>query len=308
MANRWWVYQRERFPVFAHGPLIAAFSLSAVSFSRLLRGRSDLPGAAATLVAFATALLYMLQLRIADEFKDFEEDARYRPDRPVPRGLVSLRELGFVGVGCAAVQAGLALWLDPSMLLLLAVVWAYLALMSKEFFVGEWLKRHHVLYLVSHMAILPLVDLYATACDWWAGGDRVPPPGLVWFLIVSYFNGVVIEVGRKIRAPADEEPGVNTYSALWGLRRAVGIWLGAMALTAACAGRAACLIDWTGPVAAVLAVLLATAGLLAVRFLRRPESRTAKPIETFSGVWTLLMYLTLGVVPLAWRWWNSSRS
>ena len=24
--NRWWIYQKERFPIFGHGPLIAAFS------------------------------------------------------------------------------------------------------------------------------------------------------------------------------------------------------------------------------------------------------------------------------------------
>ena len=36
--RRWWIYQRERFPVLAHGLLIAAFSSSAVCFSQLLRG------------------------------------------------------------------------------------------------------------------------------------------------------------------------------------------------------------------------------------------------------------------------------
>src|SRR5262245_37021534 len=213
--NRWWVYQRERFPVFAHGPLIAAFSLSAVSFSRLLRGQVSWPDGKAALVAFLTALLFIFQLRIADEFKDFEEDSKYRPYRAVPRGLVTLRELGWVGVGTAAIQAALAVWLDPTLLVLLAVVWTYLALMSKEFFVGEWLKKRHALYLISHMAILPLVDLYATACDWWPTGEGAPR-GLIWFLIVSYFNGIVIEVGRKIRAPQDEEVGVNTYTAVWG--------------------------------------------------------------------------------------------
>ena len=54
--------------------------------------------------------------------------------------------------------------------------------------------------------IMPLVDFYATACDWWTVSHR-PPPGLLWFVIVSYFNGVVIEVGRKIRPAEDEEEG-----------------------------------------------------------------------------------------------------
>ena len=92
--TRWVVYQRERFPLAGHGPLVAAFSASAVCFSSLVRGRVA-RRRQPLLVAFVTSLLFFLQLRIADEFKDYEEDARYRPYRPVPRGLVTLRELAW---------------------------------------------------------------------------------------------------------------------------------------------------------------------------------------------------------------------
>lgn len=301
MANRWWVYQRERFPVVAHGLLIAAFSYSAVCFSALLRGQTQLPAAGTALVAFVTAFLFFLQLRIADEFKDFEDDARYRPYRPVQRGLVSLRELGIVGAMAALVQLGLALWLEPSLVLLLMAAWLYLALMSKEFFIAAWLKEHPITYMVSHMVIIPLVDLYATACDWWPAGEG-PPRGLPWFLAVSYFNGMVIEIGRKIRAPGDEEHGVDTYSFLWGRRNAALAWLGAMVLTAFCAEAAAYQIGFSLPVASMLAVLLIGAGLTVRQFLNKPETARARRIETLSGVWTLLMYLSLGAIPLLWRW------
>src|SRR5262249_52383299 len=113
--GRLWVYQRERFPLLGHGLLIAAFSFSAVCFSRLLRAEAGWPGWPAAVVAFLTSFLFFLQLRIADEFKDFDEDSRYRPYRPVPRGLVSLYELGWVGVGAAVVQLALGLWLEPSL-------------------------------------------------------------------------------------------------------------------------------------------------------------------------------------------------
>ena len=101
---RWWIYQRERFPLATHAPLIAAFSFCTLSFSMLARGHVALPSLKAVLVAFATALLFFLQMRIADEFKDAEEDARYRPYRPVPRGLVTLRELAIIAVAAGAVQ------------------------------------------------------------------------------------------------------------------------------------------------------------------------------------------------------------
>jgi 4-hydroxybenzoate polyprenyltransferase len=282
--------------------LILAFSSSAVCFSSLLRGHVDLPSLLVVTVAFGTAFLFFLQLRIADEFKDYEEDSRYRPYRAVPRGLVSLRELGVVGVLAAALQLVLGLVLDPSIVLLLAVAWVYLALMSKEFFVGEWLKGHPVPYLISHMVIIPLVDFYATACDWWPVGQGMPH-GLGWFVAASYSNGIVIEIGRKIRAPADEETGVNTYSAIWGPRSACLVWVGALLTTAVCATLAAGQIGFMAPVAMVMTVMLLTAGVVIWCFLAAPTKTRSKLIETLAGVWTILLYLSLGAAPLLLRWW-----
>jgi 4-hydroxybenzoate polyprenyltransferase len=299
-VNRWITYQKERFPVLAHGLLIAAFSFSGVSFSFLLRTDSGFPPAAAFLVAFATAFLLFLQLRIADEFKDFDEDSRYRPYRPVPRGLVTLRELAVVGVIGGIIQLTLALLINPRLGLLLLVVWIYLALMSREFFVRDWIKARPITYLWTHMLILPLADFYATGCDWLAA--NVPcPDGLAWFLIVSFFNGVVIELGRKIRAPADEEEGVETYSVLYGRRIAVLAWLGALTATAFCAWQAARRIEFAQAALVILGVLLVFCTVLAIRFLHSPQTNRAKMLEHASGIWTLCMYLTLGAIPLLLR-------
>jgi len=300
MTNRWWTYQKERFPIFAHGPLILAFSMSAMSYSALLRGETALRPAAA-LVAFVTALLFFLQLRIADEFKDAEDDARWRPYRPVPRGLVTLRELGWIGIGAALIQLAGSLWLRPLQALWLVVAWTWLALMTKEFFVHEWLKAHPITYMLSHMIIMPVFDIYATACDWFMAG-AAPPHGLVWFLAVSYMNGIVIEIGRKIRSPHDEEDGVETYSALWGRGPALLAWLAAMLLTALCAWRGALLIGFATPVVVLLLLLLSVAALLAVTFNAAPLPGRGRRIELVSGIWTLVMYLSLGAVPLAFRY------
>jgi 4-hydroxybenzoate polyprenyltransferase len=299
MSNRWWTYQRERFPVVAHGPLIAAFSVSAVSYSAQLRGETTLP-LGGTLVAFATALLFFLQLRIADEFKDHEEDARYRPYRAVPRGLVTLRELGWVGAGAALVQLALALAVKPALIVILVAAWGYLALMSVEFFASAWLKARPLVYMWTHMLIMPLIDFYATACDWMVRGAALPH-GLFWFLLVSFFNGMVIEIGRKMRVPVDEESGVETYSALWGRASAVRAWLGAMAACATCALMAARAIGFLLPAASVLASLILVAAVIGLRFVRSSRAGGGRPIELLSGVWTLSMYLIVGVVPLAIR-------
>lgn len=304
-ANRWWVYQRERFPLLAHSPLVMAFSFSAVAYSSLLRGQAELPSLTAWLVAFITSLAFFMQLRIADEFKDIDEDTRYRPYRPVPRGLVTLGELGIIGLLLAVGQLVLALLLHPPLVLILMLTWVYLALMSREFFARDWLKARPITYLWTHMLIMPLIDLYATACDWLvsSGGSHFDtmPDGLHWFLIVSFFNGVVIELGRKIRSPQDEETGVETYSFLWGRSRAVAVWLGAMGFTAVCATLAASKIAFVWPVVTVLLLLLATAGGVSWLFLRSPVAGSGKRFELVSGIWTLCMYLSLGAGPLLWQ-------
>jgi 4-hydroxybenzoate polyprenyltransferase len=298
ILTRLWIYQTERFPVVGHGLLIAAFSFSAVGFSALLRGHTGWPRPESILVGFVSAFLFFLQLRIADEFKDFEEDARYRPYRPVPRGLVSLRELGFLGGMTALAQLALATWLESKLVLFLLLAWFYLALMSKEFFVRDWLKARPMTYMWTHMLIVPLIDLYTTACDWLVAGETAPHAGLAWFLIVSFFNGVVIELGRKIRAPQDEEVGVETYTALWGRRKAVLAWLSALLLTAISARFAAREIEFAGPVGWILGILFLLAAGIALRFLHLPATPWAKRIEQMSGLWTILMYLSVGAIPL----------
>ena len=299
--NRWVVYQQERFPLAAHAPLVAAFSCSAVSFSALLRDPASAPGWRSALVAFVTSLLFFLQLRIADEFKDAREDARYRPYRPVPRGLVTLGELRVIAVGAWTIQIALALWLKASLLFMLLPVWLYLLLMQHEFFAARWLRRHPVAYMTTHMAIVPMIDFYATACDWWVAGVRQPPAALSWFLLVSLCNGFVIELGRKIRAPMDEEHGVETYTALWGARGATIVWVGALLSAGACALVAARSIEMTLPLAALLVTLLGTCVLTANRFVAHQAPAAGKRFEALSWLWTVSMYLTLGLVPLLWR-------
>jgi len=298
--NRWWVYQRERFPVMAHGVLIAAFSASAVCYSALLRDAGP-PAVVALLVAFVVAFFGFLHLRIADEFKDFDEDAAFRPYRPVPRGLVRLCELGWIWVATGILQLVAALLLAPGLALILAGIWVYLALMSREFFVREWLKRHPIWYMTSHMAILPMIDFFATACDWYPAGGH-PPGGLFLFVAASYANGFVIEIGRKIRAPDDEEKGVETYSALWGSSKAIAAWFAALLLSGLLATLAAIRIGFWIPLLGALLLLVIGSAAVALRFLKAPTTGGGQIFEKLSGVWTIALYLLLGVVPAVAHW------
>ena len=292
--NRWWIYQKERFPLLAHGPLIAAFSGCAVAFSSLLRGAA-VPSWQMFATAFGVCLLMFLQLRIADEFKDADDDARWRPYRPVPRGLVTLGELRLLFILAALVQTGFVLVLDARLMIVLGIAWSYLALMSVEFFCRKWLKKRPIIYLLTHMGIMPLVDFFGTACEWLPRGSTAPA-GLGWFLAASFFNGIVIEIGRKLRQPGDEEEGVETYSQLWGKTGGAAVWVVALLATGVCAVMAARVIGFAGPVVVSLAVVVVLAAVAVFSFLR--GSLSGKKVEAVAALWTLVLYLTLGLIPL----------
>jgi len=207
LARRLLVYQAERFPALALVPLVTLFTFSSAAYSRLARGAPgfiELPVFASG--AFTAVTIFFL-LRVLDEHKDADVDRRFRPELPVPRGLVSLAELRGAGATLVALAVLANLVVAPILLAPLAVVAAWATLMTKEFFVPTWLRAHAAAYLLTHMAIMPLIDGYTTGLDWLRAGAHAPH-GLFLFLAVTFANGVLIEVGRKIRPPEQEREGV----------------------------------------------------------------------------------------------------
>ena len=115
VVNRFWIYQRERFPLLGHGLVIAAFSASAIAYSAFAR-HAALPAPWLLAAGFVSSLLFFAQMRIADEWKDAGDDRLYRPYRPVPRGLVTLQELAWIGAGAGVVQLAIAAVVSPGLI------------------------------------------------------------------------------------------------------------------------------------------------------------------------------------------------
>src|SRR5688572_21441737 len=96
--KRFYIYQKERFPFIGNIVLIAAFTFSALSYSRISRNAEGFVSLNTYLLGVFTTVTLFFLVRIFDEFKDAKDDALYRPELPVPRGLVSLQELRNIGV------------------------------------------------------------------------------------------------------------------------------------------------------------------------------------------------------------------
>jgi 4-hydroxybenzoate polyprenyltransferase len=295
--KRMYQYQKERFPMVLNGIAVITFTFSAISFSRICRGADGFVSLSTFLIGcFATFTLFLL-VRIFDEFKDRKDDAQFRTYLPVPRGLVSLNELKIIGIGIGVLQiAGIAFF-QIQMLPLYLLVIGYLCLMGVEFFVPTYLKKHQILYITSHMVIIPLLDVYSSGLDWRLE-ETSPHYGLIFFFVVSFMNGLVVEFGRKLKAPEDEEIGVVSYTKLWGTKTATIIWMLSIGITLVFATLAGFVAGFGITLFIVLVVLAGICFIPGILFLKNPSKKMAKKVEMMSGIWTILMYLSLGGIPM----------
>lgn len=294
-AKRMFIYQKERFPLLGHGLLVASFSFSAVSFSRICRQKEGFIDWNTFFVGVFTTISLFFLVRVFDEFKDREEDAKFRKHLPVPRGLVTLKELAIVGLIAFIGQIILNAWYFPKMLMIYAVVFGYLCLMGKEFFIPEWLKKHQFWYVVSHMMIIPLIDVYASGLDWFLEGAEAPK-GLLFFFVVSFMNGVVLEIGRKIKTLENEE--FNTYSTALGAKKATFLWISVLTLAYGFMLSASVFagFGWPGVwIGSSIYLICLVPGLI---FISWPTAKSSKAIEYASALWTIGTYLSLGGIPM----------
>jgi 4-hydroxybenzoate polyprenyltransferase len=295
--RRFLIYQKERFPFLGHGLIISVFTFSAVSYSIICRGRESFIDTKDFIIGiFATITLFFL-VRVFDEFKDKEDDAKYRKYLPVPRGLITLNELRTVGWIVALIQIAVIGIFQPKMLLLYLIVLVYLLLMGVEFFVPKWLKQRQILYITSHMFIIPLIDIYSSGLDWLLDGST-PHLGLIWFFAVSYMNGLVLEFGRKIRTPESEEEGVVSYTGMYGTRGGVLIWITSLFITLCLAIGAAHYANFGWSAWIILLAIFFICALPGALFIFNTTVKKSKMIEYASILWTALMYLSLGGIPM----------
>lgn len=294
---RFYQYQKERFPVIMNLIAVTVFTFSAVSYSRIARGAEGFIHWSDYLIGcFATFTLFLL-VRIFDEFKDRKEDAQFRQYLPVPRGLVKLSELHNIGIVVGVLQITTILIFQPEMTVLYLIVIGYLILMGFEFFVPKFLKKRQILYITSHMLIIPLLDVYSSGLDW-VLEDVTPHYGLAFFFAVSFMNGLVVEFGRKMKAPADEEEGVVSYTGMWGVKKAVWMWMLSILGTLLLATAAASVAGYGFVLFIVLIMLAILCVIPGYLFLIAPGKKRAKFVELSSGIWTIGMYLSLGGVPM----------
>ena len=295
LVRRLWAYQAERFPLFKHGLLIAAYYSSNQFLARQLTepGRPmhyDL----STLLGALTLLGFFLHLRVFDEHKDYAEDVIHHPDRVLQRGVITLRDLKILGGIAIALQIVLAAARGLPALAAWGIAFGFSLLMLKEFFARDWLKRHFLVYATTHMLLMPFLSLMVFS---FATG-RWPWEAPQWYLVyawVGFFVTFNWEVSRKIRAPEDEIEGVDTYSRVFGTYGAAWVVLGIRVvdtLLVILVGRHLGL-GWG--FTAALAALFVVCLFAFFQFRFRTSRKTAKMMETYAGIYIIAFDIILAV-------------
>lgn len=160
-------------------------------------------------------MMHLFLLRVFDEHKDFDSDALNYPDRVIQKGIFTLTEVRNLGIGAFVVQFIAMMTLKPSAKVwaIYLLLWSWTLLMTKEFFMKEWLKKHFLVYGVSHLMVTPLIFL---CCLSLAAGDMQWTSSWFWALALSVMTGWLYELTRKTKAPEEETEDMS-YSRLWGV-------------------------------------------------------------------------------------------
>lgn len=170
--------------------------------------------------------LVSLLIRIMDEFKDYQDDLKHFPTRPLPSGRVLKKDLLVLGGICVA---GIFILSLRTFNLFMWGVFTlfYTYLMLKWFFVEQKMRKSLPLALVSHHPIVLINFLYLIiACMDFYEGVTLAYVGYVLPLCLIFTNW---EISRKIREPGKETQYV-TYSKIWGARRATKVALALQAI------------------------------------------------------------------------------
>jgi 4-hydroxybenzoate polyprenyltransferase len=288
-------YLAERFPLLGHGLLIAAYYSSNQFLARALtRPGVPMHYDLSTFWGMLTLLCFFFHLRVFDEHKDYAEDCAHYPHRVLQSGLVNLGDLKTLGGAAIAVEIFLTTLRGPAALVAWGAAFAFSLLMLKEFFAREWLKRHFLIYAVSHLLVMPLLSLlvfsFATERPPWAA-----PPWFWVYAWVGFFVTFNWEVSRKIRAPEDEIAGVDTYTRVFGTFGAAYVVLALRVIDTALVA----LVGWhlgLSPwfyAALVALFLVCLVGFFQYRL--HPNRKHARRMETYAGMYVIAFDVILAV-------------
>ncbi|HST05492.1 MAG TPA: hypothetical protein VLQ48_12270 [Chloroflexia bacterium] len=289
--TRFLLYLIERFSLFSvvpasllHYLFIANYATGGIDIAALATPSF---ASARWIAGFATFLGLFLCLRLADDMKDKHHDDTYYSERPVQRGLVTLRELAFsLAVLVVLLVALNVLVANAVVLALFIATLSLMTLMRFEFFVPGFLRPRLLLYLATHQMFVPVLTAYVIYFE----GGKVAGPGAVLFLVLNLLMIMAVEVARKTRPAALDQTGRDTYSAYLGRGGAV-VFLLAILLAAQS------LFNLVAHVPLWLAVSLALPAMACIYYFRVDSKSSSRAVLNSTVLFLTINMLAAMVLP-----------
>jgi 4-hydroxybenzoate polyprenyltransferase len=164
-------------------------------------------------------LAIFLHLRIFDEIKDYKNDLVVHKDRPLARGLISVREAKIASLNLILLELCLAFFIGHAAFIAATCTVVYSLIMYKEFFIGGWLRPKMATYALAHTLVSCWMSVFVysavTGLDFWKISKDY---GI--FVLVNWMIFNIFEFGRKTFGKEEEEELVESYSKRLGPIRA----------------------------------------------------------------------------------------
>ncbi len=288
-TKNFYVYQKERFPIFVLG---LSFLPAILSSGAVVASQAEFKF---VLIALIVSVAYLLHVRIIDEFRDYEHDLRHHKERPVSSGIISLKELRVID-WLAIVAVPLAsLYASPKALLIAVAMLLYSYFARKEFFLGLQFRRYFYLYNAVNLVQMLLLQIlvYTIANPSFSFTTLVT----VHFLFTTT-GTIIFEFLRKVKSPGNDGTGKDTYTWFLGLNNALLIYAAFATFNILLFVKAMVLIqtEITYWIPVVIALVIGTYSTLFINKMRKEEKTNQLMQLSFMvmyGSFNILLFLAV---------------
>ena len=219
--KRFYEFQKERLQLEVLIFTTSAVVLSSVAVS-LPPGGNLLSYWKEIIVSFITLLLFMFHIRVLDEHKDYYFDSKYHSDRPVQKGLISLKELLILDIIGLVILFVLNIFFPFRAIIFLFIALGYTLLAGNEFFMKNWIRKKFFLYNFLNLLQLLFLQFYLySLIDPNFSFKNIL---LTVHFVFVLFNVGIIEFARKLKSKSEETGAKDTYSSMLGIKKAVLVY------------------------------------------------------------------------------------
>lgn len=219
MLKRWAFYLWESYNPIQRILLIGLLAFAIHNTLNIMNHFSVFSNIQEFIISAVNVFFIMLYIRVNDEVKDYEIDKEFFPDRPVPSGRISLKDLSILN------------WVIIIILFLTNILWhktifefiftfAVFFLAANDFYISNILSKNRLLAFAVFVPVYFILIMFVIAiCLKTLNLSIYTKENFlvaIWFLLPL----VIFELARKTRSPEEDKDGYQSYSKLLGYRKA----------------------------------------------------------------------------------------